>query len=317
LKAIGVKTYNLGTKQYNCYFNRKEIILSAGVFDTPKLLLLSGIGPCNELKDLNISCLSNVPGVGKNLEDHTLTPLWSPPLLDQSILLPNLVLGDWSAVAIEQNGEYLYVLGIREVGGIKAIRIFVETFHYQSRGSVTLRDNNPLSPPLINPNYLSNSYDENKLLEAVKIGRSFFSTTTISSLIENTMNEISPGSHIADDQALLNWAKENSTTDYHPASTCKMGNNFDSDNMVVVDKRLRVRNTKNLRIADGSIMPILISGNPNQITMIIGFKAADMIKEDNSASFHSLSHRLYPSYAFFLSLLWMFFSYIGTFTFLH
>jgi hypothetical protein len=96
-----------------------------------------------------------------------------------------------------------------------------------------------------------------------------------------------------------------------------MDNNFDSDNMVVVDKRLRVRNTKNLRIADGSIMPTLISGNPNQSTMIIGLKAADMIKEDNSDSLHSFSHRLYPSYASFLCLSFVFLFYIRAFTCLH
>ena len=294
LKAIGVKTYNLGNKQYVCYYSTKEVILSAGVFDTPKLLLLSGIGPCNELKDLNITCLSNVPGVGKNLQEHTFTNMRSPPLLTQNISLPDNVLGGWGAAAFEEKGEYLHVLGVSEVNGTKAISIFVEIFHYQSRGSVTLQDNNPLSHPLIDPNYISNPYDEKKLVEAIKIGRSFFSTTIISNLTEDQMTEISPGYNIADDQALLNWAKENSKTDFHPTSTCKMGNNFDNDDMVVVDKRLRVRNVKNLRIADGSIIPTLISGNPNQITMIIGLKAADMIKEDNYDSLHGLSHRLYP-----------------------
>jgi choline dehydrogenase len=308
LKAIGVQTYNLGNKQYGYYYSTKEVVLSAGVFDTPKLLLLSGIGPCNELKDLNITCLSNVPGVGKNLEDHIRTPIFSAPLLNQSIPLSNYVLGGggWGVTAFEENGENLQDLNIGEIDGIKAISIDVETFHYQSRGSVTLRDNNPLSRPVIDPNYLSNSYDEKKIVEAIKIGRSFFSTNILSSLTENRTNEIAPGYNITDDQALLNFAKEVSETDFHPASTCRMGNDFKNDDMIVVDKRLRVRNTKNLRIADGSIMPTLISGNPNQITMIIGFKAADMIIEDNSDSFHSFSHRLYPSYAFFLSLLWMF-----------
>ena len=121
-----------------------------------------------------------------------------------------------------------------------------------------------------------------------------------------------------DDQELLNWAKENSGTDLHPWGTCKMGNNFNNDDMIVADKRLRVRNTKNLRIADGSIMPSLISGNPNQITMIIGFKAAHMIIEDNFDKLNSLSHRLYYSYTLFLaciSLSFMFFTSIDTFMF--
>jgi choline dehydrogenase len=281
LTAIGVRTFNLGNKQYDDYYTTKEVILSAGVFDTPKLLLLSGIGPCNELKDLNITCLSNVSGVGKNLQDHTFTNMWSSPLLNQNIELPNNVLGGWGAVAIEKNGEYYFVLTIDEINGIKAIRIFVETFHYKSRGSVTLLDNNPLSKPLINPNYLSNTDDEKKLLQTIKIGRSLFSTKSIRSLTDKKIKEISPGYNIINDNDLLNWAKDISSTDCHPSSTCQMGNHFNNDDMIVVDKRLRVRNTKNLRIADGSIIPTLISGNPNQITMIIGFKAADMIKQDN------------------------------------
>ena len=282
LKAIGVETYNLGAKQYEYYYGTKEIILSAGVFDTPKLLLLSGIGPCKELNDLNITCLSNVPGVGKNLQDHTFVDLLSPPLLNQNIALPDPVLGGWGAVAIEENGEYYYVLTIDEVNGIKVIRIFVETFHYKSRGSVTLRDNNPLSHPVINPNYLSTTYDEKKLLASIKGGLSFFSTKMLSSLTEKPTMQISPGYNLTDEKQLLNWAKEQASTDYHPSSTCKMGNHFKNDDMIVVDKRLRVRNTKNLRVVDASIIPTLISGNPNQITMIIGFKAADMIKQDNT-----------------------------------
>ncbi|CAF3991131.1 unnamed protein product [Rotaria sp. Silwood1] len=88
--------------------------------------------------------------------------MWSPPLLNQNIPLPNDVIGGWYAVAIEENGEYFQALSISEVDGIKAIMVVPETFHYTSRGSVTLRDNNPLSHPVIDPNYLSNSYDEKK-----------------------------------------------------------------------------------------------------------------------------------------------------------
>lgn len=93
--------------------------------------------------------------------------------------------------------------------------------------------------------------------------------------------QISPEYNFTDEQQLLNWAREKASTDYHPSSTCKMGNHFKNDDMIVVDKRLRVRNTKNLRVVDASIIPTLISGNPNQITMIIAFKAADMINQDN------------------------------------
>jgi choline dehydrogenase-like flavoprotein len=90
---------------------------------------------------------------------------------------------------------------------------------------------------LIDPNYLSNSYNEKKIVEAIKIRRSFFSTEIISSLTENKTNELSPEYNITDDQALLHWTKKVSETDFHPASTCKMDNDLNSDDMVVVNKR--------------------------------------------------------------------------------
>ncbi|CAF3994087.1 unnamed protein product, partial [Rotaria sp. Silwood1] len=98
-----MNTYNMGNKEYNYYYATKEIILSGGAFDTPKLLLLSGIGPCDGLKYFNITCLSHVPGVGKNLEDHSFTSLWSPPSLDQNTQLPSYVLGGWGVAAYEEN----------------------------------------------------------------------------------------------------------------------------------------------------------------------------------------------------------------------
>ena len=280
-KAIGIEAFNLGSKQTTYYYATREIILSAGVFDTPKLLLLSGIGPCQELNDLDINCVSNVPGVGKNLQDHTMTELWSPPLQNQNMPIPSDMYGIWGAVAMVENGEHFFILKTDSWNGVKSFQVYVETFHYKSRGTVKLRDKNPLSDPLIDPNYLSTPYDEKKLVTAIKQGRSFFVTKTLSTLTEKLTMEVSPGYNVTDDQQILDWAKRRVYSDCHPAGTCKMGRNFKSDPMVVVDKRLRVRNTKNLRIADASIMPTLITGNPNQITMIIAFKAADMILQDN------------------------------------
>ncbi|CAF0932786.1 unnamed protein product [Adineta steineri] len=124
----------------------------------------------------------------------------------------------------------------------------------------------------------------NRILIAttIKIARTFLSTKTISELTED-FNEINtPLFHTNDEKKLLEWIQQNIKSDDHTSSTCTMGNKFQDDKMIVVDRRLRVRHTKKLRIADASIIPNLISGNPNQITMIIGLKAADMILEDNS-----------------------------------
>ncbi|CAF1338680.1 unnamed protein product [Adineta steineri] len=282
LQAIGITTYNVGKKEYVHFYSRKEVILSAGVFDTPKLLLLSGIGPCDELNKYKIKCLANVQGVGKNLQDHTFIKIWSAPLRDQETPLPMNIFGMWGALAIEENGEYYHGLDVGEINGKKIIQIYTETFHYKSRGSITLLDKNPFSKPVIDPNLLSNSYDINKTLHSIKIARTFLSTKTISELTED-FNEINtPLFHTNDEKKLLEWIQQNIKSDAHPSSTCTMGNRFQDDKMIVVDRRLRVRHTKKLRIADASIIPNLISGNPNQITMIIGLKAADMIVEDNS-----------------------------------
>ncbi|UJR18652.1 hypothetical protein I4U23_005560 [Adineta vaga] len=282
LRSIGVTTYNIGKKEYIYFYSRKEIILSAGVFDTPKLLLLSGIGPCNELIKHNIKCLADVPGVGKNLQDHTFLELHSTPLRNQNISLPKNIFGTWGVIAIEENGEYYHGLQIGEINGIYKIQIFVETFHYTSRGSITLFDKNPFSKPIINPNFLSNSYDINKTLHSVQVARKFLLSKSISELIEKFNKFNIPSFHINDEKKLLQWIKENIKSDAHPSSTCSMGNNFQDNHMIVVNPRLKVRHTKQLRIADGSIIPYLISGNPNQITMIIGMKAAEMILEDNN-----------------------------------
>eukprot|EP01084_Bolivina_argentea_P275025 468916_1 len=288
-RAYGVETVGIGDYKINQFFARKEVIISAGVIDTPKLLMLSGIGDCNELNNLNIKCIANVVGVGKSLQDHTFSAIWGPPLKDQNMELPPQPFDSYGVIAIDEDGEYYNSLtvGVNFVDFTsKAIGSYAEPFHYESRGEVLLKDNNPDSPPLINPKFLSTEADEKKFIQVVKKSRDLIYTPELMDLFEEPENEISPGWHIQTDEEILEWGRSTTRTDFHPAGTCKMGNNFD-DEMVVVDNRLRVKGVNNLRVVDGSIMPQLISGNPNQITVIIGLKAADMILEDNGGNSYS------------------------------
>ena len=125
--------------------------------------------------------------------------------------------------------------------------------------------------------------------------RDLIYTPELMELFEDKENEISPGWNIQSDDEILEWGRSMADTDFHPAGTCKMGNNFNDDDMIVVDNRMRVKNVENLRVIDGSIMPILISGNPNQITMIIGFKGADYILEDNGGNGDKVYDRMKKS----------------------
>jgi choline dehydrogenase len=145
----------------------------------------------------------------------------------------------------------------------------------ESRGEITLHSSNPEDHPKIYPNYLSTKMDQDTIVEGIRLARKICRKEPVNSMITE---EFSPGKAIDDDDydGLLNWARDTSTTIYHPAGTCKMG----SDTNGVVDERLRVYGVKNLRVADASIMPRIVSGNTNAPTIMIGEKASELILED-------------------------------------
>ena len=145
----------------------------------------------------------------------------------------------------------------------------------ESRGYLELRSADMRDHPAIHPNYLATRTDQETLVEGIRIARRIARTEPVASVITG---EYMPGPEIADDdfEALLNWARDTATTIYHPTGTCKMGR----DPMAVVDERLFVHGIAGLRVADASIMPMIVSGNTNAPTIMIGEKASDMILED-------------------------------------
>jgi choline dehydrogenase len=151
-----------------------------------------------------------------------------------------------------------------------AFTMSVCTLRPESRGEVRINSSDPLQPPTIIPNYLSTENDQKIAVESVKVARKIAQSSTLKKYITD---EYIPGDSYTSDSELLEAAKNNSQSIYHPVGTCKMGNDASS----VVDDQLRVRGVSGLRVVDASIMPELVSGNTNAPTMMIAEKAADMI----------------------------------------
>lgn len=257
-------------------FADKEVIISAGALGSPKLLLLSGIGPAGELQEVGINVIQDLPGVGKNLQDHLQLPM----IFRSKIPMPNTTLLTGNALFINTKNDGSVVdLQINftpslpqplapvlpDLGG--PVCIFLPILvQPESRGEVTLKSKNAAEPPVINPNYLASNADVAVLSKAVALVRKLANTPKF---LELNGGEMVPG----EDADIEAFVRSQSTTIWHPAGTCKMG----ADAMAVVDAELRVHGIQNLRVADASVMPTVTSGNTVAACFMIGEKAADMI----------------------------------------
>ena len=255
----------------------REVILSAGAFLSPKLLLLSGVGPADHLQAVGVPVVADLPGVGQNLQDHIQLPVVFRSKLDipnTTLLTGNVLFAKMreGASAAPPDLQLNFtpsvpkpLMPMLNFGGPACIflPILVQPF---SRGEVTLRSANPQDAPRINPNYLACDADVEALVKAVKLCREIASTKAFSAM---NGGEIFPGA----DADLAGHARTQGSTLWHPAGTCKMG----QDRMAVVDPQLRVRGVEGVRVADASVMPTVTSGNTVAGCFMIGEKAADMI----------------------------------------
>ncbi len=285
-----------------------EIVLSSGAIGSPHLLMLSGLGDADELKQHGIEVTANLPGIGKNLQDHLQARLVykcnEPTLNDEVRSLTNQ-----ARIAL----KYLLfragpmTMAASLATGFLKTRDEVETpdiqFHIQpwsadspgegvhpfsaftmsvcqlrpeSRGEIRLNSAAAQDYPAIHPNYLSTPLDCQTIIDGVKIARRIADRKPLSGKIAS---EFRPGSGTVSDDEILDWTRNEATTIYHPTGTCKMG----SDPMAVVDSRLRVHGLQGLRVADCSIMPEIVSGNTNAPAIMIGEKASDMILQDRAS----------------------------------
>jgi len=280
---------------------RREIILCGGAVNSPVLLMHSGIGPPDQLRAQGIEVVHPLAGVGQNLQDHPIAPLLyltsKPVSLFKAKSLGNLV-----RYLIQQRGMLagsgvdvlahirtradappdLQVLlmgvlwheqGLREPKE-HGFTIGAAVLKPRSRGSIIIRSNDPLAPPVIQPNYCSDQAGEDMrvLIEGLRWGRRIVAAPPFSRL---RGAEISPGIEAESDESLRSHISGNAQTYFHPVGTCKMG----VDEMAVVDPELRVHDLKGLRVVDASVMPTIPRANTNAATIMIAEKAADMIME--------------------------------------
>ena len=308
-KVIGVDCIQtIGQPDKTIYANN-EVILSAGAISSPQILQLSGIGDEKHLAKLGVKVIHNNPAVGKNLQDHLqvrmvfktntrtlndeLNTWWKKALigLQYALFRTGPLTLSASQVYIFTNTSldgsrpniqfHMQPLSADKPGDgvhpFSAFTMSICNLRPQSRGEVTINTANPKDLPKIIPNYLSTKSDQKIAIDSIKVARKI---AEADSLKKHILDEFIPGSSFVSDEDLLEAAKNNSQSIYHPVGTCKMGN----DKSSVVDDRLKVHGISGLRVVDASIMPELVSGNTNAPTMMIAEKAAEMILADNHPS---------------------------------
>ncbi|XP_014292943.1 glucose dehydrogenase [FAD, quinone] [Halyomorpha halys] len=312
--ALGVQFLRNG--QNITIMASKEVILSAGVVNSPQLLMLSGIGPQEHLADLGIPVIQNLR-VGDNLHDHVGVPIpFSAP--------PNYTI-NWrssfenfsSILDYAQNGDgpLTTLLGVECTAFVNADptrnspvpdteilftsydpfnedqqvwAAIVFNIHPTSRGTVRLRDTNPLSPPLMDPQYMTTPTDIEASMRTIQFVSQLLQTKSmqrIGAQLITTLLPLCSNYTVMSDEYALCLLQQYSVTIYHSVGSCKMGP--DNDPAAVVDPRLRVYGIKNLRVIDASIMPVVTSGNTNAPTIMIGERASDFIKQDHGQSISS------------------------------
>jgi choline dehydrogenase len=305
-RAIGIDYVRNGDRSKTRRLRaRREVILSAGTINTPKLLQLSGIGPPDWLQEAGLSVRHALPGVGQNLQDHYAVRMvakvrkvdtindrvkW-PRLAWEALnwtmgrpsvlgLSPSLAHVFWmSEAGLDQPDlQFTFTPASYSKGRVGLLDSFpgmtcgIWQHRPESVGWVKIRSDDPFEAPLVQPNYLEAEADRRALLGGIKLGRQFLGTTALAPWFDV---ESSPGPDAVSDDDLLDWAYREGSTAYHVVGTCRMGP--DSDPMAVVDPELRLRGIQGLRVVDASIMPSVTSGNTNAPTMMIAEKASDLI----------------------------------------
>jgi choline oxidase len=278
--AIGVETAR------GVVFADREVIVCCGAFDTPKLLLLSGIGPADHLREVGVPVVVDLPGVGEHLLDHpegvvmweSALPVpkmskqfWEAGLFartDPSLEWPDLMY-HFGTVPFDLNTAPLGYPTVEE-----GFSLTPNVTHARSEGVVRLRSSDPSAPPLIDFRYFTDpeGYDERVMLAGIKLARVIAEQPALRPWIKR---ELAPGPEVQGDEELSEYARRTANTVYHPAGTCRMG--APDDPLAVVDPQLRVRGAGRLRVADASIFPTMIGVNPCITCMMIGEKCADLV----------------------------------------
>lgn len=307
-RAVGLEIEERGTRRI--ITARREIILCAGATNSPQLLMLSGIGPEDHLRDMGIRPIHHLPGVGAHLQDHptvhvamenpsgeayaisgkALPRILTSPfryLLKREGMLASNVAECGGFLCTDGTGrpdiQITFLVGLkidaRAIPRRHGYMALIQLLRPKSAGSVRLASARPEDKPIIDPNFFADPYDMKTLIAGFREARRIFAQPALAPM---TGAEIEPGGHYQSDAEIDGALRKIVNTAYHPTGTCKMGP--DSDPMAVVDGRLRVRGVSGLRVVDASVMPEIISGNTSAPTMMIAERAARFILEDQITS---------------------------------
>ncbi|WP_136440176.1 choline dehydrogenase [Pacificoceanicola onchidii] len=299
-RAVGVEYVQKGKKKV--IRASQEVILSGGAINSPQLLQLSGIGDAEHLGSLGIKVQADLPGVGENLQDHlalgvkqrtsqpvSLLPMVNPirsamalgqywltgggPAAHHGIEAVAFVKPREEAIASEL--QYHFIMLMYEDHGRKIIpeHGFMPYFNItrpKSRGNIRINSTDPSKHPTIQPNYFDDLDDLRVMRDGIKVTRDIIAQKAFDPY---RGEEYAPGKNVRTDQEIDDFIKKNTESIYHPVGTCKMG----SDDMAVVDDRLRVRGVEGLRVVDASVMPTIPTSNTNAPTIMIAERASDFI----------------------------------------
>ncbi|MEZ5924283.1 MAG: choline dehydrogenase [Hyphomicrobiaceae bacterium] len=290
-----------GREEIRC---EREVILCAGAFNSPQLLMLSGVGDADHLREHDIACAAHLPGVGRNLENHPgVNVQFALPFEESMVAALGLAgrarLGiEWllfkrglgtmnffetgaflktrpDADYVNMQYEFLPLIRYVENGKLKAtpgFQYWMDLSRPQSRGEVRLRSGDPSAHPSIVFHHLAEEQDAQDLVDGIKLAREMASRPAWKGA---DRNEVLPGRDVRSDADLRRWIVSNTGTSYHPSGTCRMGH----DEMAVVDEQGRVRGIEGLRCVDASIMPRTVTGNLNAPIIMMAEKIADCVRE--------------------------------------
>lgn len=277
---------------------RQEVVVCSGSIDSPRLLLLSGIGPADDLRKLGLKVEVDLPGVGQNLHDHLLIGVVyeaaKPMEVGKSNLSESTLFwftdGHGHGIVPGMQIQFIHIpfapVGFQAPDN--GYTITPGNNRVLSRGYIRLRSANPDDMPEINPNYLAEASDVQELVRGIQMSREIGEANALK---EWRKQEVLPGKAVHTNAELRDFVAHAASTIYHPVGTCKMG----IDHTSVVDPNLRVYGIEGLRVADGSIMPSITSGNTNAPIIMIGEKAAELILSSVGVAEVTVTHSGFPA----------------------
>lgn len=290
-RCVGVEVVDNQFGRSQTIRANNEIVVSAGAIDTPKLLMLSGIGPTVHLREHGVGVLVDSPGVGAHLQDHPegiISWVAKKPMVESSTQWWEIGIFDTVDEGLDRPdlmmhyGSVPFDMHTIRQGYPTAENVFCLTpnvTHAKSRGSVMLRSRDFRDKPCVDPRYFTDpdGYDMRIMIAGIRRARDIVSQPAMA---EWAGEELFPGKDVQTEEDLADYIRHTHNTVYHPVGTCRMGP--PSDNMSPLDPQLRVKGVEGLRVADASVFPEHLSVNPNITVMMVGERCADFIKADRS-----------------------------------